>query len=192
MALDHILLGILRQPASGYEVKRRFEEVFRHFWAAELSQIYRTLRRMEDDGLLNSRSEASAKGPAKRVYQTTARGRQRLRQWLAAPELGDERLTYLSQVFFLDEQRDPAAALRFMRALRDHFAAQLAELRAVEQAWRADPRYPDALPDEEFHPQLTLALGLRKLAAMLAWAEESIGRMETRRGAQEVKDGSVA
>lgn len=192
MALDHLLLGILRHPASGYAVKHEFDQVFRHFWAAELSQIYRTLRRMEDEGLLSSRSEASTKGPARRVYQTTAKGRQRLRQWLAAPAVGDERLDFLAQVFFLDEHRDPAATLRFMRALRDHFASRLAELQAIEQGWRADPRYPDALPDTEFYPQLTLALGLRKLAANLAWAEESIGRLTARRGAQEGEDGDAA
>jgi DNA-binding PadR family transcriptional regulator len=184
MALEHVLLGILRRPSSGYDIKAHFDQVFRHFWAAELSQIYRTLKRMEDEGLLTSRAEPSAKGPAKRVYQVTAKGRQRLRQWLAAPELGDERLTYLSQVFFLDEQRDAAASLRFMRALREHFALRLAELEAVEAGWRADPRYPDALPDEEFHPQLTLALGLRKLAATVAWADESIARMEARARAE--------
>jgi len=192
MALEHILLGILRRPAAGYAVKREFDQVFRHFWAAELSQIYRTLRRMEDEGLLSSRSEASDKGPAKRVYQTTAKGRQRLRQWLAAPEVGDERLTYLAQVYFLDEFRDPAAALRFMCGLRDHFAAHLAELQAIEQGWRADPRYPDALPDEEFHPQLTLALGLKKVAANLAWAEESMVRLAARRGIREGEDGNAA
>lgn len=184
MALDHILLGILRTPASGYEVKGQFDQVFRHFWAAELSQIYRTLRRLEAQGLLASRAESSARGPARRVYQTTAKGRQRLRQWLAAPEFGDERLTYLSQVYFLDESRDPADALRFMRALRDRFAAQRAELVAVERSWRADPRYPDALPDEEFHPQLTLALGLSKLAALQEWAEESLARIEARAAAR--------
>ncbi len=189
MALDHILLGILRTPASGYAVKAHFDQVFRHFWAAELSQIYRTLRRMDDAGLLSSRSESSDKGPAKRVYQTTARGRQRLRLWLTSPELGDERLTYLSQVYFLDESRDATATLRFMRELRDHFATRLAELEAIEQGWRADPRYPDALPDEDFHPQLTLALGLKKLSAQLAWAEESIGRIETREHRKEDEHG---
>jgi len=192
MALEHILLGILRKPASGYEVKAHFDRVFRHFWAAELSQIYRTLRRLEDEGLLASRAEASAKGPSKRVYQATARGRQRLRHWLTVPEVGDERLTYVSQVYFLAELRDAATTRRFMRALHDHFAARLAELEAIEQGWRQDPRYPDALPDEDFHPQLTLALGLRKLAASVAWADETLARLAARDPDQEADRGDAA
>ncbi len=41
MSLDHILLGILRQPGTGYDIKVAFNEVFNHFWQAQQSQIYR-------------------------------------------------------------------------------------------------------------------------------------------------------
>ena len=41
MSLDHILLGLLREPATGYDLGNAFSENVRHFWSAELSQIYR-------------------------------------------------------------------------------------------------------------------------------------------------------
>ncbi len=47
MSLQHILLGLLREPASGYDLKAYFDKSVRYFWAAELSQIYPTLQRME-------------------------------------------------------------------------------------------------------------------------------------------------
>ena len=37
MSLEHILLGLLREPASGYDLKAIFDERIQHFWAAELS-----------------------------------------------------------------------------------------------------------------------------------------------------------
>jgi DNA-binding PadR family transcriptional regulator len=180
MSLDHVLLGALREPASGYELKARFDEVFRHFWPAELSQIYRTLKRLEDDGLLTSRRAASDIGPERRVYRTTARGRTALRKWLqGGPQVGDDRHAFCAQVFFLDELESPDERLAFLRSLRDAFAERRAGLEAIETTWKAeDPRYPDALPPAEMAQQFTLALGIEKFGAIARWAESCIARLE--------------
>src|ERR1700740_1459020 len=52
VSLEHILLGLLRQPASGYDLKAVLDHGIGHFWGAELSQIYPSLRRLEKRGLL--------------------------------------------------------------------------------------------------------------------------------------------
>ncbi len=180
MALEHILLGLLRQPGSGYDIKTAFEEAIGHFWAAELSQVYPALKRMEKDGLLNSEAVASDRGPPRKVYSITPAGRESLRAWLSArPAVGQERLEWLAQVWFMSET--PARALPFFESLRGEFAKELAALQAIETNWRAeDPRYPDALPDDEFFMQLTLALGLKKLRAKVDWCDECIGRIAAR------------
>lgn len=182
MSLRNILLGMLDQPAAGYDLKKRFEQSLAHFWDAELSQIYPTLKRLEDDGLLRSRTEPSDKGPDRKVYKRTAAGTRALEAWLAeAPDRKGERLTWLAQVWFMGQAQDPVQALAFLRALREDIAAELAQLQAIEAGWRRDdPRYPDALPDEEFYPQLTLDLGLTKLQAKVDWCERSIARIEAR------------
>lgn len=182
MSLDHLLLGALRVPATGYDLKAQFDEVYRHFWPAELSQIYRTLRRLEDDGLLASRREASSKGPEKRIYKTTARGRARLRKWLAGgPQVKDDRHEFCAQTFFLDELPDLDARRAFLAGVRDEFASRLAQLKQIETAWQAeDPRYPDALPDDLMAQQFALALGFEKYAAIVRWAESCLSRLEAR------------
>ncbi len=181
MSLRHILLGLLDQPQSGYDLKQVFEQVFRHFWSAELAQIYPTLRRLEEDGLSRSKQVPSDKGPDKKLYKRTAQGTRELKRWLeSGPTAGKDRLHYLAQVFFLDAaSRDQR--LRFFKDLRSHFVAELEELRAVERGWSAeDPHYPDALPDEAFYKQLTLRLGLKKVAAIVDWCEECIAVIEKR------------
>ena len=50
MSVEMILLGLLREPASGYELKRFFDLGIRHFWAAEISQIYSALKRQARAG----------------------------------------------------------------------------------------------------------------------------------------------
>jgi DNA-binding PadR family transcriptional regulator len=182
MSLDHILLGILRTPASGYEVKQQFDNVFSHFWPANLPQIYRTLNRLAQDGLLSVAAERSSKGPDRRVYRVTAAGKRAFRRWLTtAPTLATERLGYVAQTFFLGALEDDAEALDFLRELRRVLAGELEALQRIATEWAVeDPRYPEVSDREDFYGQLTLDLGLHKLAAKVAWADRSIARLEAR------------
>ncbi|HKW51009.1 MAG TPA: PadR family transcriptional regulator, partial [Candidatus Eisenbacteria bacterium] len=68
MSLEFILLGLLRRPASGYDLKKFFDEGIGYFWAAELSQIYPTLKRLEKRGWVRGRAAASKRGSGRRVY----------------------------------------------------------------------------------------------------------------------------
>ena len=107
MSLDHILLGLLREPGTGYDLGNAFSENVRHFWSAELSQIYPTLKRLERRGMLESRVEPSPKGPNRRVYALTEEGRAELLRWLrGGPAVGTERFAYLAQLYFMDALGD--------------------------------------------------------------------------------------
>lgn len=182
MSLDSVLLGILRKPSSGYEVKQAFDSVFRHIWAAELSQIYRTLKRLEQQRCLKSRPQASEKGPEKRLYEITAKGRKRLRDWLSgAPAMGDERYAHVAQLYFLGELNDLKKTLAFLETLREKFARRCEALKAMEAEWRtADPAYPDRLESEAFHTQMTLQMGIQRAEALTRWAEQNLRRVKKR------------
>ena len=180
MSLRHILLGLLDEPASGYDLRREFGASLRHFWAAELSQIYPTLSALERDGLVVSRKVPSPKGPDRREYRRTDSGEEELEAWLQGEALvGTERLTWLAQVFFLGELHDKAAAAGFLRRLRDAMAARLEALKAVEATWRSeDPAYPDLPPERGLFQQMTLSLGLLRIAATVEWCDQSLQRLE--------------
>jgi len=182
MSLKHIMLGMLREPQSGYDIKKSFEKRLRNFWRAELSQIYPMLQKMDDEGLLTCKVSPSDIGPTRRVYKRTAKGRRELAAWLTdGPSVGTERVGYLAQVYFLAELKDNAAVLEFMLELRSYMADWLQTLKEAESSWQAcEPRYPDQLPDEQFYPQLTLQMGLTKVRANLQWCDESIERIRNR------------
>jgi len=181
MSLPNILLGMLATPASGYDLKQRFENQERHYWSANLAQIYPTLKRMENDGLLESREEPSDKGPPRKVYRRTRAGIDALTQWLQrGPEVHSDRLSWLAQVGYLahlpaKQQRD------FMVKLHDEFVRHRRELEGLEAHWAAhDPRFPDALPDPELFAHFTLRLGLTKYATIVEWCEECLERLDRR------------
>jgi DNA-binding PadR family transcriptional regulator len=181
VSLDRILLGILRTPATGYDIKQQFDDVFSHFWAADLPQIYRTLNRLEREGLLAVNTEESAKGPERRVYRATTEGKRALRTWLTtSPTLATERIGYLAQTFFLGSL-DDRRALEFMHGLHDLLVAEHEVLKGIAATWAAsDPTYPDCADPDDFYAQLTLDLGLHKLDAKVAWARRCISRIESR------------
>lgn len=182
MSLDHVLLGLLREPATGYDLGNAFSENVRHFWSAELSQIYPTLKRLNQRGMLSSRVEPSAKGPNRRVYALTDEGRAELLRWLrSGPAVGTERFAYLAQLYFMDALGDLRETRAFMAALRGHLAGWLAQLRAVEQevvaAHGDDPaRYSDA----GFHHFATLRMGIHSIEAKVAWCDETLAAVDRR------------
>jgi DNA-binding PadR family transcriptional regulator len=181
MSLKHILLGLLRDPHSGYDLKRTFDETLRHFWRAELSQIYPCLQRMEEEGLLKSETQQSPQGPNRRVYRRTAAGEGELRQWLAAePVRAQPRLGYLAQVFFQSELGGLRKTRAFLLDLRQEFSQELAKYLAIErQLVDEHPGLSDATdPDNLLNPYLTLRFGIHRLQANLAWCDESLSRIE--------------
>lgn len=182
MSLEGVLLGLLRKPASGYEIKQSFDSVFNHIWAARLSQIYRTLKALEEQGSLKSRAQRSEIGPEKRVYEITAKGRRRLHDWLQSdPAIDADRNAHVAQLYFMGELGDPRRTLAFLEQLRGPLQRRLAALQASESGWRtADPRYPDRLPDDAFHTHLTLTMGLQVAQARMQWVEDSIRRVQRR------------
>jgi DNA-binding PadR family transcriptional regulator len=86
MALEHaILVSLLEQPGSGYELARRFERSIGRFWTATHQQIYRVLKRMELDGLVIAEEIGQDGRPDKRSFSATGPGREALVDWLRAP-----------------------------------------------------------------------------------------------------------
>ncbi|MGB0036368.1 MAG: PadR family transcriptional regulator [Candidatus Acidiferrales bacterium] len=182
MSLENILLGLLRTPASGYDLKNVFDERIHYFWSAELSQIYPTLDRMEKRGLLRSRRAPAKRGAGRRIYQTTPAGHRVLREWLECGiEFSDDRITYLAKLYVMDELKDAEKTRRYLSDLRETFARNVAALEGIERRWQAeDPDCPDSLSNEEFHVLLALRNGICMTSARVKWCDESIRRVQAR------------
>jgi DNA-binding PadR family transcriptional regulator len=186
VGLDHILLGMLREPASGYDLKQEFERSVRHFWFAELSQIYPALKKLEERGLLRSRRMPSARGPERRVFQTTEAGDNELERWLLSePVFPKDRITYLAQLFFIGELEDLSATERFLERLRGATTGRLAVLQAIEADWMgALGVVGDGLSEitdhRTFHMYTTLRMGIRSLRSRVEWCDETLAAVRAR------------
>ncbi len=106
MSLREAMLGLLDDgPMTGYEIKQFFRNVIRHFWSVSDGQLYPTLKKMHEDGLI-SPEVVEQKGTANRhVYSITAKGRERFAQWLREPVTKFEELKepFVLKVFFFSK-----------------------------------------------------------------------------------------
>lgn len=181
MSLDYILLGMLDEPASGYDLGRAFEQSARMFWSAELSQIYPALKKLEKGGYLTSSEAPSVRGPKRRVYERTAEGEAQLHDWLRErPEIGSARLPYVAKLFFLGQLEDPEASVAFVQALKIELTARLARFKAIEECHLAEDPVLEEMTDVAFHEYTTLRAGMHVAEARLAWCEETLRRLERR------------
>lgn len=93
------LLGFLYwQPLSGGDLTNLVEASLDYFWNVTRSQIYRELRTLSSDGLIES-SEVGLRG--RRTFTITDRGRAAFKQWLnelPGPDL--MRSPFLAKFFF--------------------------------------------------------------------------------------------
>lgn len=76
-----ILLLLLAGKSHGYELIQKLNQVDYIDGELEAATVYRTLRRMEQDGLIVSRWEHGEFGPARRQYEITGQGRATLNRW---------------------------------------------------------------------------------------------------------------
>lgn len=77
-----LLLLIAERPSHGYDLLERLEEL--GLGATDPGGLYRALRGMEREGLVESEWETSEAGPARRTYTLTSEGLEWLHAWAGA------------------------------------------------------------------------------------------------------------
>ena len=87
MKLEYFILGLLQlKPMTGYDLKKFLDTEGRFIRRrTPLSQIYTTLSRMADDGLLTFQTQAQDGKPDRKIYSLTPEGKSSLMDWLTAP-----------------------------------------------------------------------------------------------------------
>lgn len=177
MALTHaILLSLAEQNGSGYELAHRFDRSIGYFYSATHQQIYRTLRRMEDDSWLRCTVVDQEGRPAKKVYDVAELGHRELARWVNGPEGTDMR--DLALKIRAATYADLDLVIEHIRVQRDAHAAMLDNYRQMEK--RQFPA-PDQLTGANLHQYLVLRGGVRMEEGFTDWCDEMITSLSTAR-----------
>ncbi|MFZ5632367.1 MAG: PadR family transcriptional regulator [Bacillota bacterium] len=178
MSLKYALLGFLNcSNMTGYQLKQHFDQSIRHFWSANLSQIYPALSQMEKEGLLTMEVEYQEKHPPRKVYRITDAGRKELRRWLAEPiGLMTVRVPFLVKVFF-GANLEKEEILGLLREQLDLHQRQLDQYLNIKKGFKEHIETV-GMEKEVFFAGLTLESGIKFERAWIEWFEEAIEKIE--------------
>jgi DNA-binding PadR family transcriptional regulator len=172
VSVRNALLGLLAQrPRHGYDLRATFQAIMggEENWDVKPAQIYTTLARLEQDGLVQEEAVDQSSGPEKRIYAITPAGRAELRLWLTS---GVERYEQRDEFFLklmlslATGEADPGKVIRTQRA------ALYRELHAITtQRQQADPK-------KELARILLLDKAVMHLEADLRWLDMIEARLD--------------
>ena len=87
--------------ASGYEIKKMFEEgPFAYFHQVSFGSIYPSLAKLCDEGKITMREESQDGRPDKKIYSLTDQGRNALRQAVKKTPAADKLRSEIMVMFF--------------------------------------------------------------------------------------------
>ncbi|MGB8943634.1 MAG: PadR family transcriptional regulator [Streptomyces sp.] len=177
MALEHaILVSLLEKPGSGYELARRFERSIGYFWTATHQQIYRVLKRMESDGLIDVREVPQQARPDKKEYSVAALGRSALSRWLHEPIEPESVRHELAVKIRGAAFDDPAALIREVERHRQAHTDRLARYLAGEARDFTGPDAPTPDAGQELQ-HVVLRGGIAYERMTLAWLDDVLATL---------------
>jgi DNA-binding PadR family transcriptional regulator len=172
MSVRNALLGLLVQrPRHGYELRAAFEALVggEENWDVKPAQIYTTLARLEEGGLVVEEAVEQEGGPEKRIYAITPAGRTELETWFVT---GVEREHQRDEFFIklmLSLATDDANPRKVIQIQRAALYQKLHDITAQRQ--HADPK-------TELAHILLLDKTVMHLEADLHWLEMVEARLD--------------
>jgi PadR family transcriptional regulator PadR len=91
-----VLLVLRDTPGHGYELLEQLQTLM-PAERIDMGNLYRILRSLEREGLVDSTWDDEAPGPAKRIYVITQSGRRVLSQWVEAFSKIEQQITGFRQ-----------------------------------------------------------------------------------------------
>ena len=77
-----LLVSLIQEPKSGYDLAKQFDGSVGFFWQATHQQIYRELTKLEQQGRITAEAIAQEGRPDKKVFSVTSLGLSHLKTWL--------------------------------------------------------------------------------------------------------------
>ena len=177
MSVRFAILGLLAQkPRHGYELRAAFEAVVGGDanWEVKPAQVYTTLDRLEEAGLVERTSDlGEGDEPARRIYNLTETGRQSLQEWFASgvtPEHQHDEFYVKLMVALASGEADPA---RIIQTQRSHLFQELHAATALRDGYD---------PHTEMAQILLLDKVTMHLEADLRWLDMTEMRLDEVRG----------
>ena len=169
------VLGMLAiGERSGYDLKKEFERRMSHFWAESVGQIYPTLKKLLEEGLVSARQDPGTGRRARTVYSITSRGQKELRAWLEEPPQAEQvRNEILLKLYF-----GPEIGVETAMAHLARFEASQRRILELMKGFTTEIEEVSESDEQELFWKITLGSGLHVVQARIAWCCEARSTLE--------------
>jgi DNA-binding PadR family transcriptional regulator len=105
ISIEYAILGLLSwRPLAGYDIKKMFAGSVVLYWSGNNNQIYTTLVKLHEDGLVSREIELQEDSPSRKIYNITPKGQVELKKWLLTePEPPQLKNSFLVQLAWADQ-----------------------------------------------------------------------------------------
>ena len=172
---QYAILGCLAiRPMSAYQMKVFIKRTVANFWMEGEGQLYPTLRKLTEQGLVTYNEEPAEKSGVKKIYVITKAGKAVLLVWLENKvESSVYRNELLLKMFFGGFQ----SAAKNIRLLEDDMKINQLNL-AMLQSIRKDLPNKGLPTNRIAYSEITLDYGVDVLKAEIKWAKQSIAKLQ--------------
>ena len=169
-SLGYALLGLVHlQPQSGYDLRKVFETTPMGHYSSSPGAIYPALKRLEKAQLIRGEVAESDTLRPKRIYSSTPRGVEALREWVSQPLVRDDLLRRDDELMLrfalMGSVVDDAATRHFLEQMLGLLDTYIPELNRVLAAM------PEDGPP---HGRLALSSGIESYKARRKWLRRAI------------------
>lgn len=177
MAIRHAILGLLHyRDMHGYRIKAQIEKYFGHVWSINYGQIYPNLKSMLEEGLISMTevNQVGERGPSRKLYSITEKGRREFAQWImACPEKGMIlRDPFLMRfVFFQFGEKE-----RALEIIDD-------QIRLYEEQLKFRKQNFNRHKEQDIYVRLISELGVEQNEAFLKWLKRAKEEISQESGA---------
>ncbi|MEE3719998.1 PadR family transcriptional regulator [Tumidithrix elongata RA019] len=171
-----LLVSLIQEPKSGYDLAKQFDGSVGFFWQATHQQIYRELTKLEQQNWIAAEAIAQEGRPDKKIFSVTDRGLSHLKTWLLqSSEVAPSKDEFLVKIYagYLIPQE---AIVQKIQDHRQLHVLQLTAYQAIESRFFASPK---DCPLPFRFAYLTLRRGINFEQGWIDWCDEVLAMLAT-------------
>lgn len=179
MSLKYVVLTLInKQPQSGYDIVKSFDQSVGYFWSASHQQVYRELASLSESDWINFKVQTQSDKPDKKIYRISTVGRTALHQWASGPTRESPvRETQLVKMLNAELVGIDVLQTQLEQQV-SRTQQQLAVYLSIESDVYSPPPQPGDTADQHML-YLTLRRGILGCQSQLQWLDEASRTLST-------------
>ncbi|MGV8059658.1 MAG: helix-turn-helix transcriptional regulator [Smithellaceae bacterium] len=171
MALKHSLIGLLARfgPITGYSLHKKITSPRR----PSLPQIYRSLREMAEDKLIEYNRVHAEKEPTKNLFSVTPAGMEELKRWLEAPDREEPIMEPLMPKLWFAGFTERDVIVKHLNSFAEYRKAEIKFYQEEKKRWISSKR-ANKNPADRVYWILAFDYIIAKGKGDLAWTQSTV------------------